>query len=259
MSTTSTRKVVAGAVAAVALGVGALAVAAGAGEASSDDPSTTTASTTAATSDATTTTDGPSSTDVPGPTEATGPTESSGDGATTTAPLPAADPAHPADPDQGGGPHPGGPGFLDDVLDGLVADGTLTQDQADAVRDGVAGAAERWRADHPRPEGGPGGPRGWGPGRGLPHLEEAVAAAAEIIGVEPDALRDGLRDGRSVAEIAEEAGVARQDVVDAIVAAATDALDQAVADGHLDTDRAASLAEHLPEWAGQLVDAHRPR
>ena len=230
---TSPRKAAAAAAVAALLGIGGLAVAAGAVEGSPDGQT----STTEAPSTEAPTTEAPS----------------------TEAPAP---PDAPPGPDADGGPRGGRLGPLGDVLDGLVEDGTLTQEQADAVTDGLREKADDWSGAHPRPDGpgegeGPGGHHRGGPG--FPGMQEALDAAAEVIGVEPDALRDGLRDGRSVAEIAADAGVDRQTVIDAIVAKATEALDQAVADGYLDADRAASLEERLPEWTEHLVDLQRPR
>lgn len=146
------------------------------------------------------------------------------------------------------------PHILEEVLDGLVAEGTVTQEQADAVQGGVRQGAEEWRAEHP----GRRGDHRPGRGRGVPGLRGAVEAAAEAIGVEPDALREALRDGRSIAAVAEEAGVERQAVIDAITAAARERIDQAVADGHLDAERAEALKGHLAEHAARAVDWKRP-
>jgi len=207
-STSRTRKIVVGAVAAASLGVGGLTVAAvnplGAVGAQEEDPA-------------------PS----------------------TTTP--------PAEGERGGRERPR---ILDGVLDELVEDGTLTQDQADAVRGGVQEGAQAWRDEHPR---GNHGRPGHGPGRrGVPGLRGAWEAAAEAIGVEPDALREGRRDGSSIAEIAEEAGVERQAVIDAVVAKATELIDGAVADGHLEEERATELKAGLPEHAKRFIDAKRP-
>ena len=147
--------------------------------------------------------------------------------------------------------------ILTGVLAGLVTDGTLTQEQADAVTDGVRTAGQERRGGGPsegdRP--GRGGPRGH---RGGPALRGAREAAGDAIGVEPESLREALRSGRSLAEVAEEAGVERQTVVDAIVAQAIERIDDAVDDGRLEAERAEALKAELPERAGRLVDATRP-
>ena len=55
-----------------------------------------------------------------------------------------------------------------------------------------------------------------------PALREAFRIAAETIGVEPSELREALRDGKSIADVAEEHGVDPQAVIDAIVAKAAE-------------------------------------
>ena len=47
-------------------------------------------------------------------------------------------------------------------------------------------------------------------------------------------------------------------MVDAIVAQAIERIDDAVADGRLEAERAEALKAELPERAGRLVDATRP-
>lgn len=63
------------------------------------------------------------------------------------------------------------------------------------------------------------GRRGVEPTRHRPvgGLRELFAGAAETIGITPEQLRDELRSGKSIAEIATEKGVSVQDVIDALV------------------------------------------
>ena len=107
------------------------------------------------------------------------------------------------------------------VLDGLVANGTITQEQADAiVGAGEAAHAERHanRADGGmgRAEGGMGRPemrgpgRPGGPGRGGMPLENA----AEAIGITVEELRTGLQSGQSLAAIAEATGVSADTLIE---------------------------------------------
>lgn len=150
------------------------------------------------------------------------------------------------------------PHLLEDVLEGLVADATLTEEQADAVQGGLHQRAEEWRAEHPRSEHprsehGPFGRR-----RARPVLRGALAAAAEAIGVEPHVVRQARCDGSSIAEVAEGAGVGRQAVVDAIVVKASERIDRAVVAGRIDEERATELKADLPTHAARIVDAQRP-
>jgi len=86
------------------------------------------------------------------------------------------------------------------------------------------------------------------------HYKPDLAVAAEVLGVSEDELRDALEDGQSIADVAEEQGVDVQDVIDALVADATAHIDDDVADGDLDAERAAALKENLPERIADLVN-----
>jgi hypothetical protein len=97
---------------------------------------------------------------------------------------------------QQAGRHRGGRHVLKDVLDGLVADGTLTQAQADAVTGGVKDEVKDRRA----------------------HRRELVGVVADTIGVSTEDLVAALKDGKSIAQVAEAHDVTAQAVVDALVA-----------------------------------------
>jgi hypothetical protein len=94
-------------------------------------------------------------------------------------------------------------------------------------------------------------------GRGRPMLQRLASmeldVAATAIGVAPDALRQAVDDGRSIAELAADAGVPSDRVVDAVVRDANTKVDLAVADGRIASDRASMLRNRLPTWAEQLV------
>lgn len=144
---------------------------------------------------------------------------------------------------------------LAEVLQPLVADGTLTQEQLDTVvetlmenapeRDGRGG-----RGGH----GGPGdhdGPRG---GRGGHGLE----AAATALGLTADELRVELRDGATLADIAADEGVAVQTVIDAMVAELETHLDEHVASGELTQEEADAKLAKATEKITDLVNNGRP-
>jgi hypothetical protein len=125
---------------------------------------------------------------------------------------------------------------LASTLAPLVEAGTITQAQADAVIAAIEEAGP--------PEGGGRG----GPGmRGGPGLE----AAAGAIGITEDELRTALRDGGTLAEVAEANGVDPQAVIDALVAELQTRLDEKVADGDLTQEEAdeklASGTERITE------------
>ena len=140
--------------------------------------------------------------------------------------------------------------WVSEALDGLVADGTITQQQADAVDQAL---------DEARPERGPHDGRGhrgpfgrFGPaGRGV-----GLEAAAEAIGIEEDALRDALREGQTIAEVAEANGVDVQVVTDAMVAAAQTRIDEAISDVD---ERLAELTERITELVNEGFPVHPHR
>ena len=115
-------------------------------------------------------------------------------------------------------------GWVSDALDDLVEGGTVTQDQADAVQDALEGA----RPERGRLRPGPGiGHRHRGGGFG----GERLTTVAEVLGIEESALIDALRDGQTIAEVAAAQGVDVQDVIDALVADATERITTFVNEG----------------------------
>jgi uncharacterized protein YidB (DUF937 family) len=92
---------------------------------------------------------------------------------------------------------------------------------------------------------------------------EGLAAVADVIGISTDDLRAALRDGQTLAEVAEARGVDPQQVVDVLVERGTERLDAAVAAGRIDQATADQRKATLPDRATDLVngelerDAHR--
>ena len=94
------------------------------------------------------------------------------------------------------------------VIDAMVAAATERLEAAIAeLPERMAEVVER----EGLPDRGPGGP-----GRG--HFGAGLDAAAEAIGIESEELRTALRDGSTIAEVAEANGVDVQTVIDALVA-----------------------------------------
>lgn len=131
---------------------------------------------------------------------------------------------------------------LAETLTPLVEDGTITQEQMLKVIEAIEAA----RAEHPRGDrGGKGhGQRGGMKGQGLD-------AAAEALGMDSETLRERLRAGSTIAEIAEEQGVEVQAVIDALVAEAKAHLDEKVASGDLTQEEA---DERLAEITERITD-----
>lgn len=131
--------------------------------------------------------------------------------------------------------------FLAGALAPLVEDGTINQAQADAVTAAIQEA---------RPEG----PRGHhGPGNAT-----KGEAAAEALGITTDELREALRDGATIAEVAALQGVDVQSVIDAMVAEAEERLAEAVANERLTQEEADEKLAELTEKITDAVNNGRP-
>lgn len=147
--------------------------------------------------------------------------------------------ADPAPADDVERPEPGE--RLRALLQGLVDDGTLTAEQADTVTEYLV--ENRPEREHHRR-----GPR--------PGMDGDVVA--ELIGIGVDELREGLRSGSTIAEIAAINGVDVDTVIDALVAEAEAHLDLAVESGRLTEEEAAEKAETLEERITARVNGERP-
>ena len=79
-------------------------------------------------------------------------------------------------------------------------------------------------------------------------------AAAEVLGIEEDDLRDALRDGTTLAELATQNDVEVQAVIDALVAEGNERIDNALEDGRIDEAEAAERRTELTERITTLVN-----
>lgn len=137
---------------------------------------------------------------------------------------------------------------LGSIIGPLVEDGTITQAQADAV---IATLVEAGPRDRGRGGHGPGGAGAGGESgrRGGPYLDRAATA----LGVTAEELRTALRDGQTIAQVAETQGVEVQAVIDAMVAGVKEHLDEKVASGDRTQveadDRLAEASERITDLA----------
>ncbi|HJU81170.1 MAG TPA: hypothetical protein VJ796_05420 [Acidimicrobiia bacterium] len=121
------------------------------------------------------------------------------------------------------------------ALDGLVADGTISGEQADAV---AAHLASQWDFR----------------GRRLHRIHAGLDVAAATIGITEADLVEALGDGQTIAEVAEENGVDAQTVIDDLVAEVNSRVDEAVANGDLDAERAAEIKANAVERITDFVN-----
>lgn len=138
---------------------------------------------------------------------------------------------------------------LDSALDELVADGTITQEQADAV-------AARTKEKRDELGVGPGGPRGEhrGPGAMFGGIGEAVDSVASQLGITADELKEALRDGTSLNDLAAEHGVDPAAISQAIVDAADARIDAALADGKITQEQADSAKGKVSDSIDGIMD-----
>jgi hypothetical protein len=140
-------------------------------------------------------------------------------------------------------------------VDAAVASGRLTEEQAaelkERIRSGDAGLPGLGlRGAVP----GPGGPEH----RGFGHGPRLLEPAADYLGLEEDELRDRLSEGDSLAEVAEAEGKDVDGLVEALVAAARERLDEALEDDRLGESELEEMAERIRERVEALVLGELP-
>jgi hypothetical protein len=142
---------------------------------------------------------------------------------------------------------------LREALQPLVADGTISAEQADAV---TAHLVEQL----PERGDGPGRSGHDRPGHRVGWFAAGVASEAltDLLGIDARELRTQLRDGTTLAEIAEAQGVDVSDVVDVLVAEVEERLDNAVERGRIDQERADRKLADATERITDLVTNGRP-
>ena len=147
---------------------------------------------------------------------------------------------------------------LRDSLQSLVDDGTITGEQADAV---TAYLVENLPERGGRGEGQRGGPgegRGEGRGPGLFGRGVTSEALTDLLGLDAQELRQQVRDGATLAEIATAQGVETQAVVDELVAELTERVDNAVENGRIDQAEADQKLADAETKITDMVDNGRP-
>ncbi|ADU52008.1 hypothetical protein Tmar_1923 [Thermaerobacter marianensis DSM 12885] len=150
-----------------------------------------------------------------------------------------------------------------DVLAGMVDEaaqkGQLSSEQAAALRQRIAQGQYRLVP----PMGGRG--HGWGgkhgrhggffPGEGHgASLAGLLQSVSDTLNLTPGQILDQLWQGKTLAQIAQEQGVSRQQVKDAIVSQAKQRLDAAVTAGRLTQQQADQWLQRLEEQADALLD-----
>ena len=138
-------------------------------------------------------------------------------------------------------------------VDAAVEEGRLTEEQGVELKKRI----DSGEMPFLRGIGTP-GPGGYGHFHRFAHFP-AVRAAADYLGLEEDELRERLRDGDTLAEIAKAEGKPVDGLVDALAADAERRLDDAVSAGKLTRAQADELADRLAERMTDLVNGELPK
>ncbi len=98
-----------------------------------------------------------------------------------------------------------------------------------------------------------------GSGRGGCHGGPGLQAAATALNMSVEDLRTQVTGGKTIAAVAKEKGVDVQKVIDAMVADATQRIDQSVKDGKHTAEQAARKKQDLSERIARMVNEGRPK
>lgn len=145
------------------------------------------------------------------------------------------------------------------VVDQLQAQGKITAQQAERIRQrieqGDFGRGMGRPADGPRQGMGPGTR---GAGIRLQAGRLALDELAGFLGISTEDFWAALRSGKSVAQLAQERGKTRQEVIDFLTARVKERLDEAVAADKITQERAdqvmAAFQAHLPQLLDYVRD-----
>ena len=125
---------------------------------------------------------------------------------------------------------------LTQALDELVSNGTITQDQANAVQDGVKAKRRDIWAKHP-------------------HLgKKLLDTIAQKLGIDAKELVSELRSGKSIADVAGDKGVDPQSIIDELVASISGRIDQRVADDKMSQEQADVMKQNLSQRVTDFVN-----
>jgi hypothetical protein len=131
---------------------------------------------------------------------------------------------------------------LDSTLNDLVEDGALTQEQADTV------AASLTDDDS---DGATGRCAGI-----AQSVRTTIESVSDLLGLEWSEIRDRRKSGESMAEIAESAGVSRDELIDALLSGVTERLDTAEAGGRITPEERAEREQTARARIEHLIDRH---
>ncbi len=128
-----------------------------------------------------------------------------------------------------------------EMLDEAVASGRLTQEQADQIK--ARAGEDGLLFPFGGPQHGPGG------------RSVVPEAAAQALGITQDQLMTELKDGKSLAEVAQAQGMSVEDFKAALLTQVKAQLDSLVADGTLTQEQADRVMQNTEENIDSIVNA----
>ncbi|HEY5625027.1 MAG TPA: hypothetical protein VIT93_00915 [Dehalococcoidia bacterium] len=135
-----------------------------------------------------------------------------------------------------------------DAVNEKVADGTISEEDAAAIIERIESGEGRLFP----PFGGPRHGGHHGPFHRLHAM--IVANSAEVLGMDVDALKEELRAGNSLADVAEAQGVEIEQFKADLLAAIAADLDEKVADGSITQETADNILAKITESIDRIVE-----
>lgn len=132
-----------------------------------------------------------------------------------------------------------------EMVDEAVQQGRLSQERGDALKERIDENQGLALFGH----------RGLGRGHGL---KMGIIDLSGFLGITTEQLRDELRTGKTLAQVAEEHGKTRDELKTYIHDQMKSRLDQAVADGRLTQQRADGILASLDERLNDMIDGQMP-
>jgi hypothetical protein len=132
---------------------------------------------------------------------------------------------------------------LNNVLDEMVADGTLTEPQETAILERIT----ETRAEHRRPC------------TGIMLVRDGAIgdAVTDLLGMDRGEIREAWLDGQSLTDMAATQGIDRQILIDTIVDTFGTKLDELVADEKITPERRDEILTNAQPTIERAVDLHR--
>jgi len=146
-------------------------------------------------------------------------------------------------------------GAANDMVDQMLKDGTITQQQADQLRQEIQ------NQNYPGLLGMFGRGGGFGMmGRGElgTSLQSIIQSVAGKLNLTPQQIQDQLKSGKSLADIASAQGVSRDDLKNTITTAVDTQVDKAVSDGKITQAQGDKIKTALSSKLDQLIDRTGP-